>query len=382
MVGADPELGTPLDFPLVTDDGAQRVLVVAMSGEGKSNLLDTIRERVTACRDARLFQINLSKGVEDSWWEPLTEASALATDTDPAAKAQAILDFAMAACKNRPRARAAQGGARQHQITDDEPLNVLMVDEADKAQADPERKALLEALASKCRSEGWALVLASQRPLGQWISPNLRANLSWIVWSKMRASDLAKAAGSDGFTLPDMGAYGGDNKGIFGSAQLPLHEGSPYKRGRTFFWGNDSAGMLQPDRRPGRRAGPVPARGRPGRAGDRLAQLWARDHRRRAAARRRPLRRGHHRGRGHRAGPGLRAAGQARPRRRHARPRTSAPAAAAEDAPARRARAGPRPGATAPSWRPCAPWRSAPAACPSARPPRRCPSPRQRCTRC
>jgi hypothetical protein len=243
VIGVDPEAGTPLQFPLWDDKGAKRILVLAASGEGKSMLLDTIRERVTACEDARLLQINLSKGVEDSWWEPLTEASALASDPNPPARAQAILDFATAGIEHRPRAAARKAGVRSHQPTPGEPLFVVMVDEVDKVIADPVRKQTLEMIESKCRSEGWALVMASQRAVQGWVSTSLRANLTHFVWSKMRMSDLRAAMGGD-FDPPDMGAYGGNNKGIFAVCEMPAYREMPYLRGRTFFWGNDSPGLV------------------------------------------------------------------------------------------------------------------------------------------
>lgn len=131
-LGADPETGTALELPLFGDKGASRVLVIATSGSGKSMLLDTIRERITACPDARLLQVNLSKGVEDAWWQPLTEASALATDPNPAGRALAILDFITAAYKARPAAPARKQGARWHRPTPAKPALVLIIDEYDE----------------------------------------------------------------------------------------------------------------------------------------------------------------------------------------------------------------------------------------------------------
>jgi hypothetical protein len=244
-LGADPETGEPLELPLFTSLGASRVLVIATSGSGKSMLLDTIREGVTACADARLLQINLSKGVEDSWWQPLTEASALATDKNPAGRALAILDFITAAYKARPAAPARAAGARTHKPTPAQPALVLIIDEYDEVARDPDRKAAAEQIASKCRSEGIPLILATQRAVGKWVSTSLKANISHLVWSKMRASDARQAAGNEAFALPDMGAYGGGNPGIFGVCEHPTREGMPYSRGRAFFWGNESAGLLQ-----------------------------------------------------------------------------------------------------------------------------------------
>jgi hypothetical protein len=244
-LGADPETGAPLELPLFTSNGAQRVLVVATSGSGKSMLLDTIRERVTACTDAVLLQINLSKGVEDSWWEPLTEASALASDADPAARALAILDFITDAITARPYAPARKAGARMHHPTPAEPALVLMIDEYDEVSRDPDRKRAVESIASKCRSEGIPLILATQRAVGKWVSTTLKANISQLVWSKMRDSDARHVSGSDSFELPDMGAYGGGNKGIFGVCEHPTFPGMPHLRGRAFFWGDDSPGLMR-----------------------------------------------------------------------------------------------------------------------------------------
>jgi hypothetical protein len=244
-LGVDPETGQPLQVPLFTGNGAQRILIVATSGSGKSMLLDTIRERVTACQDARLLQINLSKGVEDSWWEPLTEASALASHPDPAARALAILDYLTAVIKNRLNAPARKAGARSHQPTPAEPALVLVIDEYDEVSRDRDRRAAVESIASKCRSEGIPLILATQRPAGKWVSTSIKANISQLVWSKMRDSDARHAAGSDGFALPDMGAYGGANPGIFGVCAHPTFPGMPFQRGRAFFWGNTSDGLLR-----------------------------------------------------------------------------------------------------------------------------------------
>ena len=45
-------------------------------------VLDTIRERITACKDAVLMLVNLCKGTEDKWWRMLTATDALTDDPD------------------------------------------------------------------------------------------------------------------------------------------------------------------------------------------------------------------------------------------------------------------------------------------------------------
>ncbi len=244
VIGGDPETGEPLQVPLYTRNGAERVLVVAMSGTGKSMTLDDLCERVTACRDARLLQINLSKGVEDAWWAPLAEASALASDPDPAARALRILDFVYDVILTRPQSR--KPGVRTHKPTPEEPAFVLKIDEVDVVAADPERQQRLAEIASKCRSEGVVLLLGAQRPVNKWIGgAGVRANLSRIVWGKMRAGDVRHAAGGEGITLPDIGSYGGGNPGVFGVCEHPTFGGMPFSRGRSFHWGEDSPGLMR-----------------------------------------------------------------------------------------------------------------------------------------
>ena len=246
VFGADPESGTPLQVPLWDVQGAKRIAIMGLSGSGKSMLADTLREWITACPDARLVQINLAKATEESWWEGLAAAAALAGTPDADARALAILDFAFGSAKLRGRhSPALAAGARVVVPSAGEPLFVLMIDECDVVAADPQRKRLLEEVASKCRSVGWALILLGQRGVQGWIPPGVRANLSHLIFGKARQSDVRRLAGSDGFTLPDISSYGRGNAGIFGVCEHPTFEGMPCLRGRAFFWGEQSPGLLR-----------------------------------------------------------------------------------------------------------------------------------------
>ena len=218
------------------------------SSAGKSMVLDDICERITACPDARLIQINLSKGVEDALWSRLAAANALAGQPDAPGRALRILDFAFDAIPVLAAwRRTHRPGGRMRVPTPDEPLFVLKIDEVDRVANDPDRQAQLGEIASKCRSEGWALLLGAQRPVNKWIGgAGVRSNLSWIVWGKMRASDVRHAGGgSEAITLPDIGSYGGNNPGVFGVCEHPTYEGMPFLRGRSFFWGDDSPGLVR-----------------------------------------------------------------------------------------------------------------------------------------
>jgi len=245
VFGVDPETGTPLAVPLWDSKGAKRIAIVGLPESGKSMLADTLREGITGCPDARLVQINLSKALEDSWWAELAAAAAVGGEPDADARALAILDFANGAVRLRRFAPARAAGARVHVPSPSEPLFVLIVDECDKVVEDQARRRALEEIASKCRSEGWAMIILTQRAVQGWIPPSVRANLSHLIFGKMRPSELRRLAGSDGITLPDISNYGRGNAGVFGVCEHPTFAGMPHQRGRAFFWGDNSPGLLK-----------------------------------------------------------------------------------------------------------------------------------------
>ena len=247
-IGADPETGEPMLLYLFDEaEGAHRILVLARSGGGKSMVLDTLRERITACEDAVLILVNLAKGTEDKWWEPLPAASALGgtgnLDQATHDRALKILDFVHdVVMGGRPRTR----GRRTHKPTPGEPVIVLMIDEVDATANDEERKRQLGEIASKCRSEGIVLIIGSQRPQDMYVGGGMvRSNLTDIVWGVLRGNDLRQASGGLA-DLPDMNDYGQGNPGVFGIAALPMREGAPVQRGRAFFWGApESPGLIK-----------------------------------------------------------------------------------------------------------------------------------------
>jgi hypothetical protein len=237
-IGVDPETGRPLLLSLWDKRGGKVIAVFAKKEAGKTTLLDSITERITACDDARLLQINLSKALEDSWWAELADANALDLDLG---RAFGILRFASDAIRERPR-----GGKRRvkvHQPTPGAPLYVLKIDEIDAAvDADPVRaKRLLGLICGKCRSEGITVLLATQRGIQQVIGGGMvQMNIDIVIWGKFaRASELANVAGREA-NLPDIGEYGGGAAGVFGITELP-HLGE-YQRGRTFYWGETDEG--------------------------------------------------------------------------------------------------------------------------------------------
>ncbi len=229
MIGGDPETGESLRLTLWDEDeGAKVVLVVAKKGSGKSVLLNCIKERITACTDARLIQVNLSKAREDRRWAPLAIANALGMDASQTRQARRILRWVLTAIVARSEDPAL--AVSKVAPTPGTPLLVVTIDEIDAVAGDPECKALLAKIASKCRSEGIALVIAGQRATVQWMGGgDLRANVDIAVLGRFaRASEARKATGEE-VDLPDMGAYGEGSPGVF--LVTELGGGGGYERG-------------------------------------------------------------------------------------------------------------------------------------------------------
>jgi hypothetical protein len=240
-IGIDPETGEPMLIVLFDDVGAHRVLVLGTSGSGKSTVLNTIRERLTACRDVVPLQINLSKATEEKWWVDLAAASALTDNEAARNKALMMLDFVHDVVNGgRPRAP----GYDNHEPTPGEPALALILDEVDKTADDDERKRQLGIIASKCRSEGIILIIGSQRPQDMYVGGGMvRSNLTDIIWGVLRSNDLRQASGGLA-SLPDMNEYGRGAPGVFGVAKFPMREGAPIQRGRAFFWGKPATGLI------------------------------------------------------------------------------------------------------------------------------------------
>jgi hypothetical protein len=237
-IGIDPDTGAPLQVVLWDPrDGAKVISVIAKKGGGKTVLLDNLTERITACDDAVLLQVNLSKALEDKWWAPLAAASALDGD---APRALMILDFLDRAIIERPRAGRT---TRVHQPTPDAPLYVVKIDEIDAVAGIPEAKPILQRIASKCRSEGFALIMAGQRGTAQWTGGgDVQSQVDIAIWGKFArdSRERGHVAGADA-NLPSMSEYGEGHPGVFGVTDLPPT--GDYGKGRTFYWGESSAGI-------------------------------------------------------------------------------------------------------------------------------------------
>ena len=232
VIGGDPETGAPLPLTLWDEDeGGKVIMIAAKKGSGKTVLMNCIKERITACTDARLIQVNLSKAREDRRWAPLAIANALGMDAKQTRQARRILRWVLTAIVAR--SEDDQLATSKVQPTPGTPLLVVVIDEVDAVAADPECKALLAKIASKCRSEAVALVLAGQRATVQWMGGgDLRANVDIGVLGRFsRPAEARKVTGEE-IDMPDMGAYGEGHPGVF--LVTELGGGGGYDRGRVF----------------------------------------------------------------------------------------------------------------------------------------------------
>lgn len=236
-IGIDPETGLPLQIRLWDPEGGKVISITAKKSGGKTTLMDSLRERLSACTDAQFLQINLSKALEDGWWAGLAAASALGDDAN---RGLGILDFASQAITDRPRAGR---GTRVHQPTPDEPLYVLVLDEIDVLAGIPDAKTRLQWITSKCRSEGWTVVLLGQRNTAQWVGGgDVQSNIDIAVWGKFArdSRERGHVAGREA-NLPSMSEYGEGHPGVWGVTDLPPTD--EYAKGRSFYWGEEAKGI-------------------------------------------------------------------------------------------------------------------------------------------
>lgn len=236
-IGIDPETGQPLTVTLFASGGAKVISITAKKEGGKTTLIDSLKERITACDDAVLLQLNMSKALEDRWWAPLAAASALDGDLP---RGLMLLQFVHDAIIARPRGGRA---TRVHQPTPDEPLYVLIIDEIDAIASHPDAKPLLQRIVSKCRSEGFAVALAGQRMTAQWTGGgDVQSQIDIAIYGKFARDSREKGhvAGADA-NLPSMSEYGEGHPGVFGVTDLP--PSGEVDKGRSFYWGESATGI-------------------------------------------------------------------------------------------------------------------------------------------
>jgi hypothetical protein len=237
-VGVIPETGEPMELVLFDDEGGKAVGVYSITGGGKTNMLDDLREWVTACDDAVLVQLNAAGSGDERTWEPLAAVTAAGLQADDPGLRERILGalrWARHLIGERAET-AADTGESVFQPTRQDPAVVVMIDEVDETGNIEGASKLLEFLASKQRKAAVCLVLAGQRATAAWTGGSgVRINLSTVVTGLLaRDSEARHAVGAEN-EIPDIAEYSRGEAGFFQIWDVRAKRVKA--RGRAFFIG-------------------------------------------------------------------------------------------------------------------------------------------------
>lgn len=230
-VGQDPETGKPLGITLYDSHGGKNVYIIGKRDAGKTTLLDCLRERLTACPDALIFGINLSKASEDNEWAPACHLTAIGEEPGQVKKALAILQLVSRIITETP---MISRDTKVRQVSAEWPAVVLIIDEID-ALVDllgQRAKLLLRHITGKGRSEAVSFIAAGQRGTADWMGgADVRANLDVVCAGRVRRqAEIAHAVGSMAPLIPDMATYGQGHAGVWAI----VTDSGDYTLGRSF----------------------------------------------------------------------------------------------------------------------------------------------------
>ena len=237
--GFSPEDGSALSVELISAIGGRAVGVIGMTGSGKSNVLNDLREFVTRCPDARMVQLNGAHMGDELTWKPL---SAL-TICGPVGADETVrnnIGAALEALKLLVTQRTAtleRTGHSTFQPTEDDPAVCIFIDEVDEiVKHVPNAGETLDFLAGKQRKAAVCLVLATQRATVRALGGGgVRANMSeTLVGKTVRASESRHATGAEK-EIPDIREYSKGAPGYF--QDWDQHSGVITGRGRAFLLG-------------------------------------------------------------------------------------------------------------------------------------------------
>jgi hypothetical protein len=233
IIGQDPETGEPLSLSVWDEDGARRTMIVAALGGGKSVLLNNAIERITACRNAIVLGIDLTKAKDLREWRKGGAVPVAACGPEEKTKAALILKAMRAAIEYR----AANNRQAVFLPGENRPAIVLVLDEIDGLVGGNSAMAIaaredLTYIVSKGRSESVGVMLVGQRGTAKWLGgADLRALLEQVVLLKVnRPNEAALATGGMNLGLPDMTTYGEGKAGVTLICKLDGSNDS----GRTF----------------------------------------------------------------------------------------------------------------------------------------------------
>jgi hypothetical protein len=154
-IGVIPETSEPMELVLWDEEGGKAIGIYSMTGGGKTNLLDELRERITAMDDAVLVQLNAAGSGDELSWEPLAAMTAAGLQADDPGLRQRIigaLQWARHLIGERSET-AVHTGESVFQPTRQDPAVVVMIDEIDETCNIEGASKLLEFLASKQRQQ-------------------------------------------------------------------------------------------------------------------------------------------------------------------------------------------------------------------------------------
>lgn len=227
-----------MDLVLWDEEGGKAIGIYSMTGGGKTNLLNELRERITAMDDAVLVQLNAAGSGDELSWAPLAAMTAAGLQADDPGLRQHIigaLQWARHLIGERSET-AVHTGESVFQPTRQDPAVVVMIDEIDETGNIEGASKLLEFLASKQRKSAVSLVLAGQRATATWTGGSgVRINLSTVVTGLLaRDSESRHAVGAEN-EIPDIGEY---SRGQAGFWQIWDVRAKRIKsRGRAFYMG-------------------------------------------------------------------------------------------------------------------------------------------------
>jgi hypothetical protein len=215
-----PETGEVASVALWDENGGKVIGVYAAGGQGKTTVLNDLRERITAMDDAVLLQANGAKVGDELAWAPLaagTAAGSVLAD-EPAGtcdKILALLEYGQQLITDRSATHVITGDS-VFRPTRKDPAVVIELDEVDEILKIPGAQAAIEFLASKRRSSAVTLVLATQRAIQRWTGGGgVIANLTDVLIGNMtRASESRHATGAD-HEMPDISEYSKGQPGYF-----------------------------------------------------------------------------------------------------------------------------------------------------------------------
>jgi hypothetical protein len=217
-IGVIPETGEPMELVLFDREGGKAIGIYSMTGGGKTNILDVIREAVTAMDDAVLVNLNGAGSGDERAWEPLsllTAAGLQADNPELQGKIAGALQWTRNLIGERSET-AVHTGDSVFQPTPEDPAVVILADEIDELGKIEGVSKLLEFLASKQRKAAVILILAGQRATATWTGGSgVRINLSTVVTGLLaRDSESRHAVGAEN-EIPDIAEYSAGEAGFF-----------------------------------------------------------------------------------------------------------------------------------------------------------------------